>query len=259
VKRLRRIFLSGAVVLLTTAMLSADTKVEQAKGEAEVFKYSFKWSVIPAASAEIKVRQEVRDGQRVTVVEAKARSSRLVDPFWKMRDQAEAVFLTDSNKPLSYKLTQKENHNNIETYVTFDNEARVAKVKWEKRKGKREDKKELEIPFNNARDPITTALFLRGMDLQGQDNHEVEVVGGKSMYRIRIEKVKTERIRIKAGKFDAIKLKASAEKIYPEPDDPGKEKKVESLYIWVSDEESPKLLKLQAKAFVGSVKGYLTK
>ena len=254
-----------AVATLTAITLALSLSISEAEAESndpheETFKYRFKWSFIPAASAEITVRQEERDGRPVVVLTASARSSRLVDPLWKMRDTVEAIYFSDTGESLRYKLTQRENLKRIETLVEFDNEKSVAHTSWKKRKGKHEWEKEVEIPFSDAHDPLTAAMLIMRTDFENEDECEFVVVGGKRLYMIRLKKIKTERVRTRAGRFDTVKLKLSSEAIYPPPDpSKKKEKKVKSVYLWLSKEEDPKLVKMQAKAFVGSVTAQLVK
>lgn len=260
-KRLRTIVAATLTVITLTVLLSiSEADAESNDAHEETFKYRFKWSFIPAASADLTVRHEERNGRPVVVLEASARSSRLVDPLWKMRDKAEAIYFSDTGESIRYKLTQRENLKRIETLIEFDNEKGVAHTSWKKRKGKREWEKEVEIPFSDAHDPLTAMMLIMRIDFENEEECEFEVVGGKRLYKIRLKKIKTEIVRTKAGRFDTVKLKLSAEEIYPPPDpSKKKEKKVKSVYLWLSKEENPKLVKMQAKAFVGSVTAQLVK
>jgi len=227
----------------------------------EKFKYSFKWAFVPAASAEFTVKHEEREGRPVVVLEASARSSRLVDPLWKMRDKVKAAYFADTGKSIDYELLQHENLRQVETRIEFDNENGVAHSSWRKRKGKREwEEKEADVPFANAHDALTAAMLIRNLDFESQEECEIHVVSGKSLFKVNLKKVKTEQVKTKAGRFDAVKLALTGEEIYP-PQDPSKKKeeKVESVYLWISKEDNPKLVKLQAKAFVGSVTAQLMK
>lgn len=246
-----------SALTMSCATSQETEKREGAKGE-EVFKYKFKWTVLPAAYAEMRVREEVVDGRRVRVIEASARSSGLVDPFWKMRDSAKATFDIDAKRSTGYELHQKENFNYIDTVVTFDHELKAAKTEWKKRKGKKHWEKSVEVPFSEAYDPLSAAMLLREMNYEEGKEVWMDVIEGKSLYRVHIEKVATEPVKMKKGKIEAHKLKIWADKAYPAGGE-GKEdeEKVRSVFAWVSKEERPRLLRLEAEAFVGRVSAEL--
>jgi len=236
-------------------------EVQASASEEETFEYHFKWTFVPAASAKFTVTHDRQEGKDVVILDASARSSRLVDPLWKMRDRMRAMYASDTGKSMNYELSQRENLRQVETRVEFDEGAGVARTSWRKRKGKGEwEEKEYDVPFGDACDPLTAAMLIRKMDFDAEEEHHIQVVSGKSIFKVTLKKVDAEVVKTRAGKFDTVKLELTAEEVYPPPD-PGEEKeeKVEAVHLWISKEDNPKLIQMQAKAFVGSVTAQLVK
>src|SRR5919108_928429 len=119
-------FIFGSVSEAGQAMIDPESvPVYQPKfypfetGEKAVYRTS--WNVLKsAATAEIYTSSAIVNGKKVYQVRVEAKSSKVLDLIWKMRDTISSTFDSNGLSPLHYTFNQKENSRVINTDARLD-------------------------------------------------------------------------------------------------------------------------------------------
>jgi hypothetical protein len=201
--------------------------------------------VVPVGTADIRTSPLWIDGKKYYQVKVKARTSKVVDLFWKMRDTVVSVFEAETLEPYRYSFKQRENRRKVNTKASFDRESN----KWliHRQKGRRV--KNYEFVSANTLDPITAVYLARSLDFKVGDQFYFNVFGGKSRYRLTLDIVGRERIKLDAGVFDAFKVKPRIENITKS----GYAGRVREATVWISADRRRMPLKIASEVFIGTI------
>jgi len=216
----------------------------------ESVRYKASWNGIPVASAEIETRSIWIAGKKFYRVKIRAKTWKVVDLIWKMRDSLESIFDAQTFSPHRFIFSQKENRRRTETRVSFDQQTK--KVMVHRQKGKKI--KQFEFVSDETFDPISAVYLLRSLDVKIGDRLEMNLFGGHNHYRLVLHVVEQERIHLAVGKFDAFKIDAQLIKQTPLTDDrKNHRQKVRRGSLWISSDPKRILLKASSKVWIGSV------
>src|SRR6267378_4602645 len=131
-------------------------------GEKEV--YQATWNgIIAVATAEVQTTQTVIDGRKVYQVRVEAKTSRMLDFIWKMRDSISSTFDAKALFPSHFSFSQRENTRVIDTEARLDQTTK----KWAVNR-QQVGKKPIIHQFDaqNTLDPITAVYLARSTDFK---------------------------------------------------------------------------------------------
>lgn len=242
--------------LATAALTNAYTVALPESLQSETLVYEFGWAGIPAAEATwTATRRKDTTGEWMDI-KGTARTNAAVSFFWKMRDEVEATVATDgAMRPESYRLSQKENALRRVTTLDFDHaDGTVAVHRNEKKDG---DPKTMDRtdPVEGQYDPVSAAMALRGLPLEEGRELSLEVLTGKSLYRLDVAVLGREKVRAAGREWDAWVVSPRIFNITENGPNP----KFKTAKIWISDDATRIPLKVESEVFIGSVYAELIK
>jgi hypothetical protein len=238
-------------VQVSTERYSADTTTLKA---AE-YTYDLSWQGIPVGSASIKVTEDVEsphDKDKSVGIVAEAKSTKVVDVFYKLRHLSESQVSKKDFKPSKFKTWQTENTKIKSAEVVFSKDGSIHS--FVEKDGK-VDKKSDFISNNFTLDPISAAFFAKSIPIKVGQTSSFDVFNGKHRYLIEFNVVALEEIEVMGKKRSAFK---AVPKVIKLTDTEG-EKRLNEAAIWIANDETREVLKLHSKVFVGSVGATLVK
>jgi hypothetical protein len=213
-------------------------------GERAVYKAS--WNGVPVATAEVATSSQIIDGRKFYSVRVEAKTSRILDLFWKMRDTITSTIEAKALAPTHFTFRQRENQKVIDTEARFDRNTK----KWfvhrdERRKVK---KYEFDQPPNTI-DPITAVYLARSQDFKVGEHLYFNIFGGKYRYLLDLEVERREIIQIAAGRIDAFKIVPRIKNLMKD----GYAERMNEASVWISADERRIPVMLNSRIFVGSI------
>lgn len=213
--------------------------------------YRFGWAAVPAAVGEVKLRREKSELQ----FEGKVRTTGFVRSLWQMDAQLESRLVAATLRPIVARQTEKRRSEKVETHVEFGDSWTVSR-RQEIPQDKEPKVKRLKLPA--PLDLFGALLMVRSQPLEKGDRYQMVVVPQRSPFLAEIEVLGRERLKVRAGEYDAIKVDLKLRKIDKkgrlEPH--GKFKRGSG---WLSDDGDRLLLRVESDVFVGSVWAELEK
>jgi hypothetical protein len=153
-------------------------------------------------------------------------------------------------RPVEARQTENYRSKQVATHLTFTNNG-VTSVRTEVHGGPASTKTR-QFDFSNLFDLHSAMLYLRSQPLKEHSVHRVVVYPGTNAYLATITVVGREKVTIRAGTYNAIKLDLQLSRVGKhlelEP-----HRKFRRATIWVSDDPDRILLRIEAQIFVGTV------
>ncbi|HXG52042.1 MAG TPA: DUF3108 domain-containing protein [candidate division Zixibacteria bacterium] len=208
--------------------------------------YHASWNGIPVGSAEVQTRRLSIEGKPFFAVRVDARTSRVLDLVWKMRDTISSVFDARSLAPSRYVFNQRENQRVIDTDARYDP---VAK-KWSvdrRQKGKKPRIYEFDGP--NTLDPISAVYLARSVDFKVGDRLLFHVFGGRYRYLLELTVERREPVAVGNRAVEAFRIVPKVTNLTKK----GYAGRLNEATIWISADERRIPVKLTSRIFVGSV------
>jgi hypothetical protein len=213
-------------------------------GEKAVYKAS--WNGIPVATAEISTTSHMVGGRKFYTVRVEAKTSKILDLFWKMRDTITSTIEAKALAPTRFTFSQRENRKVIDTEARFD---RTAK-KWFVHRDERVKVKKYEFDQPpNTIDPITAVYLARSQDLEVGNHLYFNIFGGKYRYLLDLEVERRETIQIASGRIDAFKIVPRIKNLMKQ----GYAQRLNEASAWISADERRIPVMLSSKIFVGNI------
>lgn len=246
-------FLFGLVYLLAAGGVFADTpgRSEQdqpaspAFGRDEHVVYQASWNGIPVASAVVDAKTVWIEGRRYYWVTVEARTWKYLELIWRMRDSIESVFEAETLHPRRFVFHQSENRKRIDTTAVFD----PANQKWAVRRQQGAKLKQFEFVSPHTFDPISASYLARTLNVGVGDTLQLEVFGGKSRYLLQLDIVGAERIALRGGEVDALKVIPRVQNV----NQSGYAERLRQATVWISADQMKRPLKVVSQAFLGAV------
>lgn len=213
-------------------------------GERAVYQAS--WNGIPVAAAEIVTTSQVIDGKKFYHVRVEAKTSAVLDLFWKMRDTITSTIEAKTLAPSHFTFSQRENQKVIDTEARFDRNTKKWFVHRDERRKVR--KYEFDQPPNVV-DPITAVYLARSQDFKVGDHLYFNIFGGKYRYLLDLEVERREKIRIASGSVDAFKIVPRIKNLMKD----GYAQRLNEGSVWISADERRIPVMLSSRIFVGHV------
>jgi Protein of unknown function (DUF3108) len=215
-------------------------------GETEVYRASWN-GMISVATAEVRTVPTVVDGKKVVQVRVEAKTSKVLDLIWKMRDTISSTFDAKGLSPLRYTFNQKENSRVINTDARLDPTSKRWSVNRQQ-VGKRA--KIYEFESQNTLDPITAVYLARSVDFKVGDRLYFKVFGGRYQYLLELFVEKKEPVTLESGKtIEAFRVIPRIQNITKN----GYASRLNDATIWLSADERRLPIKLSSKIVFGNV------
>jgi hypothetical protein len=213
-------------------------------GERAVYKAS--WNGIPVATAVIATTSQFIGGKKFYNVRVDAKTSPILDLFWKMRDTITSTIEAKPLAPTRFTFSQRENLKVIDTEAKFD---RTAK-KWSVHRDERTEVKKYEFDQPpNTIDPITAVYLARSQDFKVGDHLYFNIFGGKYRYLLDLEVERREKVHIASGSIDAFKIVPRIKNLMKD----GYAERVNEGSVWISADERRIPVMLSSRIFVGNI------
>jgi hypothetical protein len=215
-------------------------------GEKGVYRASWN-GMFSVATAEVQTVPTVVDGKKVFQVRVEAKTSKVLDLIWKMRDTISSTFDARALSPSRFTFNQKENSRVINTDARLDPTTKRWSVNRQQ-VGKRA--KIYEFESQNTLDPITAVYLARSVDFKVGDRLYFKVFGGRYQYLLELFVEKKEPVALESGKtVEAFRVIPRIQNITKN----GYASRLNDATIWLSADERRLPIKLSSKIVFGSV------
>ena len=210
--------------------------------------YLASWNgIISVARAEVYTTPAVVDGREVYQVRVEAKSSKLLDFIWRMRDTISSTFDAKALIPSRFTFRQRENSRKIDTEARFDHAAKRWAVN-RRQAGKRP--KVYHFDSHNTLDPITAAYLARSTDFKVGDKLYFKVFGGRYQYLLELSVEDKEAVTLASGKtIEAYRIVPRIQNITKR----GYANRFNEAAVWISADERRLPIKLSSRIVFGSV------
>ena len=246
----------ASLLLFSTVSLAADwqgTLSNEPRGNFPELRplrafYRFGWSGLTAATGEVHFTRPSIDKLQL---DGTGRTTGFVRALWKLDVTYRAVANAQTLKPIEMEQTEKYRSKQLATHLSFTN-AGVTRTRTEGRGTAAAETKTKQFVFSNLFDLHSAALYLRSQPLDQGSVYRLAVFPATNAYLATVTVVGREKISVRAGTYNAIKLDLQLKRI-------GKHlelqphKKFRRATIWVSDDAERIILRIEAQVFVGTV------
>ena len=209
--------------------------------------YRFGWSGLTAATGEVHF---IKPANNKFQLDGTARTVGLVRALWKMDVNHRAVANAETLNAIEAHQTEDYRSKRIVTHLTFTNSG-VTRARTEGQ-GSTAVTKTKQFVFPNLFDLHSAALYLRSQPLKQGSVYRLAVYPATSAYVATVTVLGREKVSVRAGGYNAIKLDLHLERIGKnlelEP-----HRKFRRATIWVSDDAERIILRIEAQVFVGTV------
>lgn len=215
-------------------------------GESQL--YRAHWNgMVSVATAQITTKPAVIDGKKVYQVKVQAKSSRVLDFIWRMRDTITSTFDAKALAPSRFTFAQRENSKVIDTEALYNENSR----RWEVNRKERGKKPNVyEFDSQNTLDPITAVYLARSLDFKVGDRLHFKVFGGKYQYLLELRIDAKEPVKLPSGKsVEAYKIIPFVQNLAKD----GYATRFNEATVWISADERRLPIKISSKIYVGSI------
>jgi hypothetical protein len=211
-------------------------------------KYNFGWAGITAATGEVHF---TKPSPARFQLEATGRTVGLARALWKLDVNHRATADAQMLRPVETNQTETYPWKKLATHLNFT-AGGVTSTRTEAKTGASANTKTREFNFANLFDLHSALLFLRSQPLGDHSVYRVVVYPATSAYLATVTVLAREKISVRAGSYNAIKVDLQLHKI-------GKNlelqphRKFRRGTAWVSDDRNRMLLRIEAQIFIGTV------
>jgi hypothetical protein len=209
--------------------------------------YLLGWSKFVAGEAEASFTKPKDD---IFQLELKARSIGLVRNLWKLDASHNALAKASTLRPISLKQVEIYSSKTVTTSLSFSDSG-VTSLRTQNPPDAVPAAKQ-KFRFQNLYDLLTALLYFRSQRLQPGDRLSLAVFPATAPYLATVRVIDRENIQIKKGKYNALKLELTLQKINNQSH-LERSKKFKQAFAWVSDDSDRLLLRAEMEIFVGSV------
>jgi hypothetical protein len=209
--------------------------------------YRFGWSGFTAATGDVHFTKLPEGSFQL---EGTGQTLGFVRALWKLDVNYHALSDAETLRPVETQQTEIYRSKKIATHLTFTNNG-VTRARTEGQGGSGGTKTR-EFSFPNLFDLHSGMLYLRSQPLKDGSVHRIVVYPTTSAYLATISVVGREKISVRAGTYDAVKIDLQLNRI-------GKDlnllphRKFRRATIWISDDSDRILLRIEAQVFIGNV------
>jgi hypothetical protein len=197
---MKKVLIGMGVIALGASLVRAEFKPAFQEGEDLTF--AIRWGVITGGYATLSVPAvDLIEGQPAYHILSEARSTGMVEAFYKVRDRNEAWMDTGSPRSLRYSKKIHEGKYSVDEVVELDQTARTfheTEIRHDKNDAREE--KRGEIP-PNVLDVLSSLYYIRSQPLEVGKSFTVDVHSGDKTFPLLVKVKKLEKVKVKAGKF----------------------------------------------------------
>jgi hypothetical protein len=209
--------------------------------------YRFGWSGFTAATGEVHFKKLADNKFQL---DGTGRTIGLVRWLWKLDVNYRAVANAQTLRPIETRQTESYHAKTITTQLNFTNNG-VTSIRTEDHGGAINTKTR-KFGFPSLFDLNSALLYLRSQPLNDRSSYRVVVYPGTNAYLATITMLGRDKISVRAGTYNAIKLDLQLSRVGKHLDlEP--HRKFRRAKIWVSDDANRILLLIEAQIFVGTV------
>ena len=231
-------------------LVSADPALR----EGEDLLFAIRWGVVTGGYATLTVPSiDLIGGQRAYHLLSEAKSTGVVETFYKVRDRNEAWLDTSFPRSLRYSKKILEGKYSVDEVVDLDQTARTfhrTEIRHDKNDAREE--KQGTIP-SNVLDILSSLYYVRSLPLEVGKSFTIDVHSGEKTWPLVVNVKKLEKVKVKAGKFLCYRVE-------PLLREPGifisKGKKLE---VWLTADERHMPVLMRSEIFIGHVSAELVK
>lgn len=213
----------------------------------EQLTYNISWSnVISAGTATLEVQHDrTADGRDAFRFVSTARSSGIVDTFYRVDDRIQSLVVARGMLPLVYEMKQRHGKRKKERELIFDHDGGTVTYR---RDGFQEV---VQVP-EGVQDALSSMYYLRSQESFTVNGTIVIPVhdAGKT-WSVEIQVLGRERITVPAGTFETIKVKT-----YPKYEGVFMHKG--EIFIWMTDDARRVPVLMKSTIAIGSIMATLT-
>lgn len=208
--------------------------------------YRFGWSGIAAATARVGL---LKDGNRLELT-GTGGTTGLARRLWPYDVRHRAGVDASSLRPLTVEETEELRRKKVTTTLKFRPEGVTSDRAERRAEGVKEKTRQFE--FSNVQSVGSALLFLRSQSLNDGAVYRVVVYPATSAYLVTVVVMGRESLTVRAGAFDAVRLKVVMSKV-------GKDgrlephKKFREATVWLSNDKNRVVLRIEAQVFIGKV------
>lgn len=210
--------------------------------------YQATWNgMIAVATAEVQTTPTVVDGRKVYHVHVEAKTSKVLDFIWRMRDTITSTFDAKALAPSRFTFSQRENSKVIDTEAKLDH----ATKRWAVNRQQVGKKTKIyQFDWQNTLDPITAVYLARSSDFKVGDKLYFKVFGGRYQYLLELFVEKKEPVELESGKtVEAYRIIPRIQNITKK----GYAGRLNEATVWISADERRLPIKLSSKIVFGTV------
>jgi hypothetical protein len=212
----------------------------------ETLVYEASWVGIPAAEARIMLLKNRADGRSWTG-KLWLRSSAPVDLLYRMRDYVDEDFNCDDLRPRAMHIFQREKQRRDEWSVRFDDHEHLVISAKRNAQGRTWVR---EFSGGEPWGPFSGAMLALSLPLTVGQTYTFDVFSGGNRYVLAFNVDKRESITTSLGTLQALRIIPSVVWLSE-----GKFlHQVTKMVVWVTDDEQHLPLRIEAAAFVGSIR-----
>jgi hypothetical protein len=209
--------------------------------------YRFGWSGLTAATGDVHFKNPATDRFQL---DGTGRTIGLVRALWKLDVNHRAIANAETLTPIETDQTENYRSKRVVTHLTFT-AGGVTRTRTEGQGSAAETKtKQFSLP--DLFDLHSAALYLRSQPLKQGSVYRLAVYPATNAYLATITVVGREKISVRAGTYNAIKLDLQLKRIGKHHElEP--HRKFHRATIWVSDDPERIIVRIEAQMFVGTV------
>ena len=205
-------------------------------GVGETLTYSIGWEKIVAGHGEMIVGDIVDTlGRLCYPIASRVQSTSFVSTFYEVDDRITTLMDARQLYPLEYDKNISEGRYKKHRHVGFDPERGIAIAG---------DDTLAMPPY--VHDDLSLLYFIRTMDLTPGQDIEMDIYGGKKLYRLTVKIVRKERIKVKAGVFSTVVVEPLLQAA-------GLFQHEGRIRVWLTDDRLHLPVLMKSKVVVGSI------
>jgi uncharacterized protein DUF3108 len=214
----------------------------------EVLEFALRWGIVTAGHATLTAHGvENLAGRSAYHLSSYARSTGVVNTFYKVQDHSDAWLDTASLTTLRYEKNVREGSYRIQENADFDQPCRrfaQRSIRFDKN-NKIEDRMGRLPPY--AMDVFGSLYYMRTLPLAVGQTYTLDVLSGDKVWPLVVNVKRRETVKVTGGKFDCFVLE-------PILRQPGifvtKGKKVE---VWITADERRMPVRMRSEVVIGHV------
>ena len=213
----------------------------------EQLHYKLYWGLIPVGKAELISKWTVQDGKKLLVLQAKAKTNKVVEKLFAIDDFVESIVDPETFLPLEYTQRLNEGKKHTVEKVVFDHDSGVAHYSDELK----EIERQIEIDID-TRDVLALTYLMRadGMDIDEKSDYKVLV--DEKLWELELSALKDESVKLpKYGKVDCRKYEPTAQF-------GGIMNRKGSVKLWFSNDDRRLCAKVSGKVPLAHIHAVLT-